>query len=299
MNKSSLRSVFAGLAIGCASVVAAHAEPLIPDSGIKTSRLFVNDFMGDHKDRWRTSSYAVSRVIPSADGAVNELRFRGENIAGSKIGLKDGAHPDRPAAGIIGLGYYRSDRMGNLDFRIGGEISIVGPQTRVIDFQKSAHDLMGMDPPSDRFIETQIGNGAWLSANLELGRDYLVAPNLSIRPWIGAGTGIETLARVGADLTWGAGAAGFGVRDEVTGWRKPLNSAEGASLLLGVDHARVFHTELLARGEAEDGRTRIRAGGLFKDGWAEVFYGATYLSEEFRAQESGQVVGALSFSFGF
>lgn len=52
-------------------------------------RFFNNDYIGDGKDRWHSSSYTISRVrgpqwtgsLPNNFGEVLEFRFRAETVA--------------------------------------------------------------------------------------------------------------------------------------------------------------------------------------------------------------------------
>ena len=78
--------------------------------------------------------------------------------------------------------------------------------------------------------------------------------------------------------------------------------AEKSSFILAVgyiccDHAlRVGKSELLPAGGPAvlaNNRSRLRAGLDWHGGSTEVFYGVTWLSKEFEAQGSGQLVGSL------
>ena len=77
----------------------------------------------------------------------------------------------------------------------------------------------------------------------------------------------------------------------------------GTSLVLGADIAHVESSEFLPaeRGfDVENTRERLRAGFHWqnKHGLA-VFYGLTYLSEEFQDQPEGQILGSVRLHLRF
>ncbi|WP_108259465.1 lipid A-modifier LpxR family protein [Mangrovicoccus ximenensis] len=79
--------------------------------------------------------------------------------------------------------------------------------------------------------------------------------------------------------------------------------AAGFGLTIGADAAHVSRSSYLpsSRGyELTDMRYRARAGGLWRWGQGrQVFYGVTWLSEEFEAQPEGQVVGSIHVNWRF
>jgi len=48
-----------------------------------------------------------------------------------------------------------------------------------------------------------------------------------------------------------------------------------------------------------DSRTRLRAGVVWQNAGNSVFYGMTWLSEEFDTQDEPQVVGSIRMNFEF
>ena len=78
--------------------------------------------------------------------------------------------------------------------------------------------------------------------------------------------------------------------------------ASGWSFLLGGDVAHVESSIFLpeSRGyTVETARHRLRAGVNYGFGSSNMFYGVTYLSEEFVGQPEGQLVGSLSVDLRF
>jgi hypothetical protein len=114
------------------------------------------------------------------------------------------------------------------------------------------------------------------------------------------------MVRAGADLLIGkVGQSDVLLRDVVTGqlYRGTQDDETGVSFLLGGDVAAIKDSLFLPSSQgyvASPTRTRARAGV----NWQPVpgisfFYGATYLSREFEAQDEGQVVGSLKLNFNF
>ena len=93
-------------------------------------------------------------------------------------------------------------------------------------------------------------------------------------------------------------------REQVTGhrYRVIYASAPGTSFVLGGDLAYVEDSVYLPSGRGyalEDTRARLRAGLHWQGSRASLFYGLTYLSEEFSTQPEGQVTGSLRVKFRF
>ena len=112
--------------------------------------------------------------------------------------------------------------------------------------------------------------------------------------------GVETLARVGFDWTYGVlGQSELLVRDPVSGqrYRAITDAWTGYSFVLGADIAHVESSTFLPddRGPAlEPTRERLRAGIMWQgESGLSMFTGLTYLGEEFVGQDEGQVVGTI------
>jgi Uncharacterized protein conserved in bacteria (DUF2219) len=72
--------------------------------------------------------------------------------------------------------------------------------------------------------------------------------------------------------------------------------------MIGADVARMFDSALLPEGGAAELSTirqRARAGVVWETEKLTVFYGATWLGEEFETQRQDQIVGSLSLNVNF
>lgn len=273
--------------------------------------LFVNDLLGDGKDRWRTASYGTSRFwgygwngqLPTAPGDLLELRIGGEIL--SPASLTKHMPMDRPWAGMLSAGVHTQFQRRSTEFSFGGDILALGPQTRLDRLQGAIHDLFDFPGPSDEVRANQIPN-KWLVRFVgEAGREFALGSQASLRPFVEARLGDENLVRAGVDLTLGQfGQGALMSRDWVTGnrYRSGPNQEKGMSFVVGADVAKVFSSVYLPedRGyELTDLRTRLRAGVHWQGKKHHLFYGVTYLSEEFEMQYEGQLVGAIRLSFRF
>ena len=275
-------------------------------------RLLTNDALGDNLDRWRTGSVASSRVWgpawagrpPATFGELIELRLGAEVISPAALVRPDPR--DRPYAGILSAGLHTHFAHGETDMSLGLDLALTGPATQLDALQSGVHDLLNVSPPSDLVLDAQIGNGLHPTVVFEAGRDLDLTGALVIRPFIEARAGLETFARAGFDLTLGAQAEGeLLVRDPATGHRYRVIRQDwaGTQFLFGADIAHVTRSVLLPAASGvtpEKTRHRLRAGLRWqgKNG-ASVFYGATYLSEEFTAQPEGQVLGSIRVHWRF
>lgn len=281
------------------------AEPRVT---LGWGRLFNNDGIGDGHDRWHTGSYTVSMirgtewtgVLPDHLGEVVEYRFRADTVAPANL-----AHPapdDRRYAGTLSLGVHSQAEMLGAEVNVGADLVVIGPQTGISGFQSFIHRAVGMKKPH---TGNQIGNEIRPTLSGEIGHNYALGGAVTLRPYLAAQAGVETWVRAGGDLTFGHfGEQSLMLRDDVTGQRyRGVTGllAEGTSFTLGGDVAQVFYSAYLPAGGvvARDTRTRLRAGLQWQGHAASVFYGATYLSPEFKGQSEGQVVGSLNINFRF
>lgn len=290
-----------------------------PPGRQKTSRhkigqgaLFTDDALGDRQDRWQSASYVFSLVrarhdwtgrAPAGFGDLLELRMGGTIAAPDDLTRLDPA--DRPWAGRLFLGVHSYWTRGATEFNLGGDVVLVGPQTRLDHLQQAVHDLIGDDPSSAPVRNYQIGNQVWPTVTAEVGRNLPLGRGARLRPFAQIRAGDETLLRVGADLTVGAyGVGELMARDIVTGQRYRIagKPTRGLSLILGADTARVFDSVYLpsSRGIAlTDSRNRARAGLHWQGRDWSVFYGATWLGREFVGQSGSQVVGSVQVQVRF
>jgi len=273
-------------------------------------RFFSNDALGDGQDRWRTGSYAISRVrgadwtgaLPDRFGEILEFRLRADTIAPEN--LEDPAANDRRYAGLITLGLHSQLAFSGFEANVGADLGIVGPQTGIGRFQSWVHDTMGLGEIAA--LDTQIDDAVYLTVSGEIARRFALGDRVELRPYVAAQAGIETLVRVGGDIVIGDfGRDDLMLRDSTTGHRyRGVEGARvtGVSIMLGADLAQVFGSALLPDSgatELSDTRHRLRAGVHWQGQKASAFYGLTYLSKEFEQQDEGQFVGALNLNIRF
>jgi hypothetical protein len=274
-----------------------------------TLRLFSNDTIADRQDRWRSGGYGVSMVrgegwdgqLPSRPFAVMEYRLRGEAIAPDNLNNPDPA--DRLYAGTWWLGAHTHFTWRGLEVTGGADLAVTGEQSGIRRLQGAIHEQLSM--PRMNIGDHQVADGIYLHGTAEIARS-LRWDRGELRPFLELQAGVETMARVGVDVTFGTlGEGGLRLRDPITGQRPEGvvgGGAGGWSLLLGGDVAAVEGSVFLPedRGyRAEPWRHRLRAGVNYGFGNRNIFYGVTYLSEEFVGQSEGQVVGSLSLGFQF
>ena len=275
-------------------------------------RLISNDMIGDGHDRWRTGSVASSRVwgpqwsgqLPDRFGQLIELRFGAQTIAPETLGVP--AAGDRRFAGALSLGLHTHYRIGPSDIAIGGDLVFTGPQTGLDDLQGLLHDTIGGDDLSSFTRATQIGNDFNPTLVVEMGRNIGLGGSARLRPFYEARAGVETLMRVGADLSFGTvGQGELLVRDPVTGhrYRTVVEDKPGMSFLMGGDMAYVSSSEFLPSNQGyrlSDSRNRLRAGVHWHSAQGhQAFYGLTWLDREFKGQRESQIVGSLRLKLEF
>ncbi|WP_241963004.1 lipid A-modifier LpxR family protein [Thalassorhabdomicrobium marinisediminis] len=275
-------------------------------------RLFTNDFFADHRDRWRTGSYSYSIVHgrpwsgarPQVPGAVLEYRLRSEIIAPAR--LNGAGSNDRAYVGALSAGLHTHYSHGALDISAGVDLVATGPQTGMLDLQDAFHDQISAPSISDRVRDRQVGDDVHPTALVELSSPVALNDRTSLRPFLEAQYGVETLLRVGADVLIGPMLQqDLWLRDVPTGqlYTGVDHGKAGTGFVLGADYARVSDSAYFPASfgtRAKDERFRARAGlhWRFGDG-ISYFYGVTYLSEEFEGQPEGQIVGSLKLNFNF
>lgn len=275
-------------------------------------RLLDNDLIGDGKDRWQSGAYTVSRLRGASWSGYDSLRpgdlleLRGHAAVIAPANLVAPSPTDRRYAGILSLGLTSHFGWRGAEVELGGDLTLTGPATGVSEFQEWFHDLTGSTPPSSAVLNAQIGNRLHPGLNAEIGRSYTFGRAVSARPFVEARAGLETLIRVGGDITIGSfGQDDLLLRDAGSGQRYrgvAGDLVEGLSLTIGGDVAQVFESDLLPEGGAStlsDVRTRWRAGLHWQGKRGTAFYGVSYLSPEFDEQPKAQLVGSLSLNLRF
>lgn len=300
-----LRALLIGLVL--LGPQAAQAEDRV---ALGWGRMFDNDAIGDMQDRWQTGSYAVSQLrgpawrgsLPSRPFDLLELKFATMLVSPAAI---DAPMPtDRRFAGMFSLGVHTQFDWHGLETGLGADLYMTGPQTGISQFQEWIHNGLGL--PEGKTYADQIGNGLHPTLTAEIGRTLDLGPALHVRPFAAAQVGIESWARVGADMTLGHfGTGSVMLRDVVTGQRHRAVQGDvvtGYSFTAGGDIARIFDSALLPEGGAavlSDTRTRLRMGVQWQGKRNAVFYGLTWLGPEFDGQPEGQVVGSLNIQIFF
>ncbi len=295
------------------AVSAENADAPRFDNFIGLSRLLTNDLIGDGKDRWRTGSYALSLTfgdsvaagLPSSPWQVMEYRIRAEVLAPENLNLAT-AFPDRPYAGVIGLGAFTHFESERFKYSFGGELVMVGPSTGIGAFQSELHNLFGMKTPS--VLSDQLPDRVYPTLQGEISHDFFMLGDRQalIRPFVEAQVGIETYARAGVDVVLGNGfQRNFFTRDPNTGFlvtNKRRNDTSGFGFILGADVAYVADSYLLpeSRGyNVRELRPRMRAGMVYEGGSFNLFYGATWLGREFESQKESQIIGSVRLGISF
>ena len=293
--------------------VAMLAGPAAAQSDRETlglTQLFTNDTLADRQDRWRTGAFSASLFrgpswtgdLPAQPFSIMEYRFRGEAIAPDNLSTP--APGDRLYAGTWWLGAHTHFAWQGFDVTAGADLAITGEQSGIRSLQSSIHDLFSM--PRVGLENYQVENGIYLHGTLEVAR-ALRWQGGEARPFVELQAGVETMARAGVDLTFGQlGQGGLRTRDPITGQRIAgiTNIADegGWSFLLGADTAWVDSSIFLPEDRgflAEDQRHRARLGVNYGFGQSNIFYGVTWLSEEFVGQPEGQMIGSLSVDIRF
>lgn len=308
------RLIAAAMIAICTCSGAANAQDSSPDQGrvkLGYGRLITNDFIGDTQDRWRTGSVAASRIwgrgwngaLPEQFGDILELRLGGQIIAPDN--LTSPAAGDRPYATSVSLGLHTHFARGAVEFAVGADLVMTGDQTGLRNFQDGLHDALGVDGTSATTRAGMIGNDFHPTVVIEAGREFTLNSGARLRPFVEGRAGDETLIRAGADLT--IGQTGLGellIRDVVSGqrYRAVSNRNAGKSFVLGGDIAHVADSIYLPESAGyalSDMRTRLRAGVHWQGEKTSGFYGLTYLGEEFKGQDGGQVVGSVRLKLDF
>jgi len=274
-------------------------------------RLTSNDLLGDLHDRWQSGSVSSSRVVardwagilPNRPFDLLEYRLGGQVITPED--LRSPAPGDRPFAGVLSLGVHTHFLKGRTEVALGADVVATGPQTGLSDLQTAIHDGLGVSSASKSVLSNQVENGFHPTLVTEAGRTFSLGGQAVLRPFAEARWGAETIARVGADLTIGTvGQGELLVRDPVTGqrYRSVTNPLAGFSYVVGADLAHVDSSVFLpssSGAKLTETRNRVRAGVHWQNNDKAAFYGITWLSEEFEAQDTGQFVGSVRLNLQF
>lgn len=263
-----------------------------------------NDSIGQLRDRWQSSQLLGSLFFgPPTDrpqtlpvGRLLEFRLSHQLVTPESLDAP--APEDRPFAGSFGLEVLTHGIWQGAEVTLGAGLAVTGPQTGTFRFQRWLHERLGYPLPATEGRE--VGDGVYPTVVAEIGRSLGDAP--SIRPFMEFRGGVETLARAGLDVTWGAlGSRRAMMREPVSGQRFPAlwgPPEPGLSFTAGVDAAAVAQSRLLP-GRDPEPRLRVRGGVRWQGERWSIQYGATWLSPEFAGQGEGQVVGTVQLGVSF
>ena len=244
--------------------------------------------------------YSWNGTRPDAIGDILEFRLGAQIIAPEDLTKTD--TDDRLYAGLLSFGVHTHFSKAKVDYSLGMDVYLTGPQTQLGAFQTEAHKAL--DAPIPNILDDQIGDNVFPTLVMEAGHKFRLSPNLTIRPFAEAQAGIETFARIGADVMLGQiGHDALLVRDAATGHllRATKTDAIGFGFMLGGDITAVESSQLLPSDSVDltPTRQRLRAGVQWQGEQAGLFYGATWLSEEFEGQNSDQVTGSIRLELKF
>jgi len=289
--------------------VSVHADGFSLGNKVGSIGSFTNDALGDTHDRWQTASYQRSWIFEAGDLPVAEaleLRFRGQIVSPWHDSLQPGG--DRPYATALGLGAFGHGDVLGLEVRGGAELLAIGDQTGLDWVQYTAHDLMGYDGGYDPRLrnDPHVPNDFDGKLELEVARSISFGGTGLLRPYIYGEAGAETALRAGADIVFGHLADmddRYWVRDVVTGQPLPTDlHRRGFSLIAGFDAGEVYDSYTIPTGsevDLERSRMRARIGVKGDVGNLGIFFGQSWISEEFTGQVEPQRLGTLSVSLAF
>ena len=303
---------WAALGLACGLAMAGLPAQAQERQTLGWGTIFNNDFLGDGEDRWLTDSYTVSMVRgyswgggqPEGFGDVIEYRFRSAIYTPESLTAPVAPPNDRRYAGVLSFGAHTHFARGLVDYTVGGDLVLVGPQTGLSGFQEWTHDLLGADDPSVA-AANQLPNDIFPTATVSATMPLPMGAVVEARPFVEAQAGVETFVRVGSDLIFGGFDSGnLLIRDAATGhlYSGTYDGATGTSFVLGGDIAYVSHSNLLPASDGytlSDHRSRLRAGINWQGEKLGLFYGVTWMSKEFDQQRDEQVVGTVNVRLNF
>lgn len=310
LSNFALPTCFAAMAILCFVIVAQPTTAAAQEREVLGyGYLFTNDHFGDSEDRWRTASSVLSLVRgykwtgsrPDTFGEIVEFRFGGEIIAPSKLAPR--ASGDRRYAGVLTFGIHTHLNASGAEISTGVDLVLVGQQTGMAKVQNKVHRFFGKMPP--KCLNDQIENSTRLRGTVEIAKSYKYGL-LKVRPFFELSAGVEEVARFGFDAFWGlAGRDNLLLRDVTTGhlYYGTNHGVAGLTFVVGGDYAAVGDSIYLPDSEGPSvkrRRSRLRAGLHWQNPEGmSLFYGLTYLTEEFLGQNEGQMIGSLNVNFSF
>lgn len=290
----------------------ALARELLDQPIVGRVSAFSNDYLGDGHDRWRTGAYFTSYITSHTKGNffdnptwfAREFRIRSEIIAPSNLGAS-AKNIDRHFVGMIGTGIFFHRKKNKVESKYGFELVFTGPMTGLLKAQSIAHKPLTFEPVSKYVIDSQHPNRIYSNFSYSLARPFQVGSKnkigVSIRPFVRFDIGVESFARIGADIIIGKGMRyNFFVRDPVTGnlmtGQKSFKSGLRLGVLFGGDVSYMATSAYFNSNRGEEMiaiRHRFRVGVQLEVSNLNIFFGITKFSKEFKKQKTGQSVGSI------
>ncbi|NVO28211.1 lipid A deacylase LpxR family protein [Donghicola sp. C2-DW-16] len=272
-----------------------------------------NDFVGDGHDRWRTGSAQASVMLGRDwNGRLAmqyfdtlELRASAEIVAPDN--LDSPAKGDRSYAGVARFGVHShfNEQLSDTDFDIGLGIEVIGPQTKLDELQANFHRMIGSSVASDSTRKGQIGDDLSAYGHIEAARTMELGESARAIPFVEGHAGLETYARIGADIEIGGLVQDeLRVRDYTTGqtYTAIRGTSSALTLIAGADIGYTGSSALLPDNAGYDlvqERARVRSGLMWRGQQSAATFGLTYLSKEFDNQDEGQMLGSFNFTYKF
>ncbi|MCT4577917.1 lipid A-modifier LpxR family protein [Donghicola sp.] len=272
-----------------------------------------NDFIGDARDRWRTGATQAS-VMFGRDwqGSLGSqyfdtLELRGSAEIAAPDNLDAPAQGDRPYASVARLGVHShfNQQLSRTDFDMGVGVEVIGPQTKLDEFQANFHRWIGASDASDEVRAGQIQDNVFGYGHIEAARTFELGDASRVIPFIEGHAGLESFARVGADFEFGALIPDdLIIRDYTTGqtYTAIRGTMSALTLTAGADIGYMVDSAMLPDSDSYDmvqERARARAGLKWEGRQSSATFGVTYLSKEFDNQDTGQVLGSFNLKYKF
>lgn len=235
------------------------------------------------------------------------MELRGSAEIAAPDNLDTPADGDRPYASVARLGVHSHvhQQLSRTNFDLGFGIEVVGPQTKLDEFQANFHRWIGASDASDETRAGQIQDDIYAYGHIEAARPFDLGASSRVTPFIEGHAGLETFARVGADFEFGGLIQDdLQVRDYTTGqtYTTIRGTLSAMTLTAGADIGYMVDSAMLPDSDSYDmvqERGRARAGVKWEGRQSSATFGVTYLSKEFDNQDTGQVLGSFNLKYKF
>lgn len=270
-----------------------------------------NDFIGDGHDRYRTGSTQASIMFGREwTGSLgtqyfDTLELRGSTEIAAPDNLEKPVDGDRPYAAVARLGAHThfAETLSRTEFDMGVGVEIIGPQTKLDEFQANFHRWIGADDASNETRKAMIQDNVFGYGHIEASKTMDLGRSSRVTPFIEGHAGLESFARIGADFEFGGLISDdLKVRDYTTGqtYTAIRGTLSAMTLTAGADFGYMVDSAMLPESNDYDlVQERARAGVTWEGQQSSATFGLTYLSKEFDNQTSGQVLGSFNLKYSF